>query len=164
MVSAAVAGESHGRARRQVKMKTQTNKKFQGAANIIIVKHKNKWCKIRKEHSEYRQDYQNGKKVHWRFSCYWLGFEGVEEEFLSFSGEAQWKKHPVFSFHLYFQEWGDRDVLPTAVNLVKAAIAERRDKISMDAPGENTVHISKRACLSINKWIVWFNWLFVWYK
>ena len=43
-------------------MKTQTNKQLQVAANVKIVKHKNKRWKIktRKEHSEYGHDYQNG--------------------------------------------------------------------------------------------------------
>ena len=60
--STAVAAETQGRSRRQVKIKTQTNKQFQGAANMRMVKHKNKMWKIktRKEHSEYGQDYQYG--------------------------------------------------------------------------------------------------------
>ena len=59
--STAVAAETQGRAQRQVKIKTQTNKKFQGAANMKMVKHKNKLWKIktRKEPSEYGQDYQD---------------------------------------------------------------------------------------------------------
>ena len=47
-------------------MKTQTNKQFEGASNIKIVKHKKKlWeIKTRREHSEHEfpdQDYQSGK-------------------------------------------------------------------------------------------------------
>ena len=60
--STAVAAETQGGSRRHVKIKTQTNKQFQGAANMRMVKHKNKMWKIktRKEHSEYGQDYQYG--------------------------------------------------------------------------------------------------------
>ena len=42
-------------------MKTQENKQFQVASNTNMVKHKNKWWKIktRQEHSEHGKDYQN---------------------------------------------------------------------------------------------------------
>ena len=52
--TAVAADPQAGKARREVKMKTQENKQF-------LVKHKNKWWKIktRQEHSEHGKDYQN---------------------------------------------------------------------------------------------------------
>ena len=46
-----------------MKIEKQTNKHFQGATNIKMVKYKNKLWKIktRKDHSEYGHDYQDGE-------------------------------------------------------------------------------------------------------
>ena len=59
--TAVAADPQAGKARREVKMKTQENKQFLVASNIKKVKHKNKWWKIktRQEHSEHGKDYQN---------------------------------------------------------------------------------------------------------
>ena len=56
--TAVAADPQAGKARREVKMKTQENKQFLVASNI---KMKNKWWKIktRQEHSEHGKDYQN---------------------------------------------------------------------------------------------------------
>ena len=56
--TAVAADPQAGKARREVKMKTQENKQFLMASNK---KMKNKWWKIktRQEHSEHGKDYQN---------------------------------------------------------------------------------------------------------
>ena len=56
--TAVAADPQAGKARREVKMKTQENKQFLVASNK---KMKNKWWKIktRQEHSEHGKDYQN---------------------------------------------------------------------------------------------------------
>ena len=59
--TAVAADPQAGKARREVKMKNQEKKQFLVAPNIKMVKHKNKWWKIktRQEHSEHGKDYQN---------------------------------------------------------------------------------------------------------
>ena len=59
--TAVAADPQAGKARREVKMKTQENKQFLVASKINKVKHKNKWWKIetRQGHSEHGKDYQN---------------------------------------------------------------------------------------------------------
>ena len=57
-----------------------------------------------------------------------------------------------FCFHFDFQgNFADRNVLPTAVNLVTPPIAWRSGQTLMDAPLANTVLLLKRTFLSMNK-------------
>ena len=69
---------------------------------------------------------------------------------ISLGKTSVWTKYfslsSIFSFHLYFQgKVANRNVLPTAVSLVEAAVAGRRGdweiSMSMNAPRENTVHM-----------------------
>ena len=91
-----VAAKTKVEAGRQVKVESEKSRQMQGATNVKMAKHDNKWWKIktRKEHSKHERDHQNSE----------LGqdyiipgdYENPEGTLLRFSKAQMFNLEPLF--------------------------------------------------------------------